>query len=570
MQLSNLKIGARLYLAFGAIIVMLVTLVTIAEINFNRLTAANAINVHTYEVLGEASGVLESLINIETGQRGFSLTGHEASLEPYNEGKKTFNQRLAKLRDLTSDNPAQQQRIKELSEAEQKWLADAIEPAIALRRSGGEAAEAMAAVVALEQSSKGKAGMDGMRVVLGQIRQNEQDLLQQRSQDAAKQRARTDMMMIGGGMLAALLAAVLALLLTRNITRPLHEAVTVAQRVAQGDLSGHITVRSKDETGALMLALSTMNTSLVGIVQNVRNGTDTIATASAQISAGNMDLSSRTEQQASSLEETASSMEELTSTVKQNADSAREARDLANSASDVAVRGGTMVAEVVDTMAAINESARKIVDIIGVIDGIAFQTNILALNAAVEAARAGEQGRGFAVVATEVRNLAQRSASAAKEIKTLIDDSVTKVDQGSKLVDRAGATMDEVVQSVQRVNSIISDIASASEEQKTGIEQVNQAIAQMDQVTQQNAALVEEAAAASSAMQDQATALSQAVNVFQLSDSERMSAAAPQAAAPAATPARPAPAKRQPAPKQLARSSSPTPSSSASDDWSEF
>jgi methyl-accepting chemotaxis protein len=560
MSFSKLKIGARLYLAFAVIVAMLIGLVTLAETNFSRLGAANALNVHTYEVLGEAGSVLEALINTETGQRGYALTGKDASLDPYHEGKKNFSLHLGKLRELTSDNPIQQTRLKELADAQQKWLADAVDPAIALRRQGGDAADAMASVVALEQSNKGKAGMDGMRVVLRQIIQTEQELLQQRAQDAAGQRARTDMIMIGGGLVAALLAALLAVLLTKNITGPLHAAVAVAQRVAQGDLTGTIEVTTEDETGDLMRALGMMNKSLVDIVQEVRNGTDTIATASAEISAGNMDLSSRTEQQASSLEETASSMEELTSTVKQNADSAREARDQAVSASDVAVRGGVMVSEVVETMASINESARKIVDIIGVIDGIAFQTNILALNAAVEAARAGEQGRGFAVVATEVRNLAQRSASAAKEIKTLIDDSVTKVDMGSKLVDRAGATMQEVVQSVQRVNSIISDMAAASEEQRSGIEQVNDAIAQMDQVTQQNAALVEEAAAASSAMQEQAESLSQAVSVFRLDAGTRAPAAKAQ---PAARPA----AVRQPLKKLAAPKAAVA---ADSEEWAEF
>jgi methyl-accepting chemotaxis protein len=251
-------------------------------------------------------------------------------------------------------------------------------------------------------------------------------------------------------------------------------------------------------------------------ILNVRSSTDTIATASSQIAAGNHDLSSRTEEQASSLEETAASMEELTSTVKQNADNARQANQLAVSASSVAVRGGSVVSQVVDTMGSINASSRKIVDIIGVIDGIAFQTNILALNAAVEAARAGEQGRGFAVVAVEVRNLAQRSAAAAKEIKTLIDDSVSKVGEGSKQVAEAGKTMDEIVDSVKRVTDIMSEITAASQEQTQGIEQINQAITQMDQVTQQNAALVEEAAAAASSLQEQAGGLSQVVSVFRL------------------------------------------------------
>jgi methyl-accepting chemotaxis protein len=317
-------------------------------------------------------------------------------------------------------------------------------------------------------------------------------------------------------LVALLLGAVLAWLLTRSITRPLNEAVRVAQTVADGDLTSHIESSSTDETGLLMQALKNMNTSLAAVVGGVRTGTDAIATASGQIAAGNQDLSSRTEEQASSLEQTAASMEELTSTVKQNADNARQANQLALSASEVAVKGGNVVGQVVDTMASINASSKKIVDIIGVIDGIAFQTNILALNAAVEAARAGEQGRGFAVVASEVRSLAQRSAAAAKEIKGLIDDSVGKVDVGSALVGEAGKTMEEIVSGVKRVADIIGEITAASQEQSTGIEQVNQAISQMDQVTQQNAALVEEAAAAAQSMQEQAASLVSAVSVFRL------------------------------------------------------
>ena len=318
--------------------------------------------------------------------------------------------------------------------------------------------------------------------------------------------------------LAVVAAILLGFFLTRSIVRPLREAVTIAENVAAGDLRTVIHVSSTDETGQLMQALQNMNENLLRIVTEVRSGTDLIHTASSEISAGNMDLSSRTEQQASSLEETASAMEQMTSTVKQNADNARQANELAALASKVAIQSGDAVKQVVSTMDMINGSSRKIVDIISVIDGIAFQTNILALNAAVEAARAGEQGRGFAVVASEVRSLAQRSASAAKEIAQLIQDSVAKVDEGGKQVAKAGTTMEEVLTSVKSVTSIMGEISIASSEQSTGIDEISMAITQMDQVTQQNASLVNQSAAAAQSLQEQAEQLSQAISVFKVND----------------------------------------------------
>ncbi|MEG3001399.1 MAG: methyl-accepting chemotaxis protein [Comamonas sp.] len=342
---------------------------------------------------------------------------------------------------------------------------------------------------------------------------------------------------------AALLAMVLAVIsgvwITNSIRGPLQRAVGVADKVAGGDLTSHIDVRTTDEVGQLFAALQRMQSSLVDTVRVVRRNAEGVASASSQIATGNADLSSRTEEQASSLEETAASMEELGSTVRLNAENAREANQLARTAANVAVQGGDVVGEVVTTMRGINDSSRKIADIIGVIDSIAFQTNILALNAAVEAARAGEQGRGFAVVASEVRSLAGRSAEAAKEIKTLISESVGRVEQGTVLVDKAGTTMAEVVDSIQKVTSIVGEISNASSEQSQGVTQVGEAVSQMDTVTQQNAALVEESAAAADSLRRQAQELLTAVEVFRLSDGEARHTVSAAPAAPVVARAQP-------------------------------
>ncbi|MFY0476502.1 methyl-accepting chemotaxis protein [Achromobacter marplatensis] len=357
----------------------------------------------------------------------------------------------------------------------------------------------------------------------------------------------------------ALLAIALVLALgcwifiNRTVLRPLHQAGDHFDKIAGGDFTGRIEVRSTNEIGQLFGAIKRMQESLTRTVATVRRGVDEINVGSREISAGNTDLSSRTEQQAASLEETAASMEQLASTVKQNADNARQANQLAASASDVAERGGSAVAEVVSTMQGISASSRKISEIVSVIDGIAFQTNILALNAAVEAARAGEQGKGFAVVAGEVRSLAQRSAQAAKEIKGLIEDSVTKVGAGSQQVERAGATMQEIVASVKRVTDIMGEISAASEEQSSGIDQVNRAVSQMDEVTQQNAALVEEAAAAAGSLQEQAQRLAEAVAVFKINAGEVIEVPAHALAQQPAAPRMPAPR----APTQASRPSAP-------------
>jgi methyl-accepting chemotaxis protein len=360
-----------------------------------------------------------------------------------------------------------------------------------------------------------------------------------------------------------------AWLIARSISVRLRGAVEVAQTVARGDLTTSFGAEARDEVGELMQALHAMNDALAGVVSEVQSGSQAIASASGEIASGNLDLSGRTEQQASALEETASSMEELTVTVRHNADNAAQANQLAHAASDVAGRGGEIVGKVVATMGSIEASSRKIVDIIGVIDGIAFQTNILALNAAVEAARAGEQGRGFAVVASEVRNLAQRSAAAAKEIKTLIGDSVNQVNAGTALVEQAGSTIKEVVDSVARVTDVIAEITEASREQSDGIDQVNEAITQMDRSTQENAALVEEAAAAAASMQDQAARLEEVARRFRLGEqhAEPVQPAA-RAMVPARVPKRIAKAAAAPARRSAARREPEL--ASASSDWEQF
>ncbi len=555
MNLSNLRIAVRLALLGGFFVVALLV------VTFSGLNALRATNARSHAAMDQSAILTDAIDTARSAQVEFKIQiqewknilirGHDpAQLEKYTaafkKGATTTHAELVKvdtmLGKLSMKTPLIGEAEKALDELQKNYLA-------ALEKYDSANAESYKIVDGLVK------GMDReptkkVDAIVDYIQQQSSKVQAAAEKENAENERATMITLLATLVITAAVGAFVMVWLIRSITRPLNEAVGIAETVARGDLTEEITVEGNDEISTLMTALKNMHDSLATIVGKVRSGTDAIAHASSEIAVGNNDLSSRTEEQASSLEETASSMEELTSTVRQNGENANTASKLATTASNVAVRGGETVSQVVHTMGSINESSNKIVDIIGVIDGIAFQTNILALNAAVEAARAGEQGRGFAVVASEVRNLAQRSAAAAKEIKALINDSVERVEAGTKLVGQAGTTMDEVVESVKRVASIISEIAVASGEQNVGIEQINQSITQMDSVTQQNAALVEEAAAAAESLQNQAASLSEAVSVFKID--ERYMVAAP---AVRKTPLRVAPVRAKLAPARPAAAS---------------
>jgi methyl-accepting chemotaxis protein len=539
MKIQHLNIGPRLFAAFGVILAMLIA---IAALGITRLAAIEE-SMEEITLGNNVEANMASSMRLSMDDRMIALRNIVLLDSPAQSQGEV--ERIAKQADLYAAAE------KRLNETFAVYGIEADERAILADIKTQETA-ALPLIAKVQQLGLANQNGEATKILIGDLR-----AVQRRWQAALAALADSEKnqnevataaagssyllarnLMIGIGALAVLAGIAIALLITRSITVPVNRAVTIARTVAAGDLTSEIVVTGKDETSLLLGALKDMNESLQHIVGQVRTRTESMTSMSQEIAAGNMDLSSRTEEQASSLEETASSMEELTSTVKQNADNARQADSLSHAASAVAGKGGAVIADVVNTMSAINASSKKIVEIINVIDGIAFQTNILALNAAVEAARAGEQGRGFAVVATEVRNLAQRSAAAAKDIKTLIGDSVSKVESGSQLVEQAGATMTEVVDSVRRVSDIITEISAASREQSLGIEQINQAIMQMDGVTQQNAALVEQSAAAAASMESQAGELVEVVGKFGL----RQDAAA----GPVPTP----PHRRRPAPSR--------------------
>jgi len=584
MKLANLNIGKRLALGYGVICAMLVLMIILSNAMLGR------INAGTDEIVNQRMPRIDMAVRVQDQTNSIAIALRNVMLsrdaadrarqvEDIMASRRTMDELLAQMRDAIQSE--QGRALLAQMEQETATYQRGQDDVIRLVQAGEmDAAHAL-------MGGDMRPLLLRLKAATGEQAALQKEIAARAAQEAGATYRSTSLLMWGLGAAALLLAGLVAWLITRSITRPLNQALEVANTVAAGDLTSRIEVTTHDETGQLLAALKTMNASLANTVGTVRVGTDTIAVAASQVAVGAQDLSSRTEQQASALEEAASSMEELTSTVRQNADNARQANVLAEAASNVAARGGDVVRQVVGTMNDINAASARINDIIGVIDGIAFQTNILALNAAVEAARAGEQGRGFAVVASEVRNLAQRSAAAAKEIKGLIGDSTGAVEQGSKLVAEAGSTMEEIVDSVRRVTDIMAEISAASSEQSAGIEQINQAVTQMDQGTQQNAALVEEAAAAATAMREQSTLLAQAVAVFRIDGAQAMAASkasvAPAVAA-VVTGARPA-AKIAATPQRVTASSparaatrtAPTPAASGSarpqvdaGEWEEF
>jgi methyl-accepting chemotaxis protein-1 (serine sensor receptor) len=572
-MLKNLSIKARLifvisFLSALMLIIGISGLISVAFVN-------NALKT-VYEDRLVAAGQLDQVARLILQNQLTVARAVSGDPSKFNEAADTTDKRIQQINKewdaymATYLTPDEKKMAEKFAEDRKHFVNDALKPAVAALR----AQDAKQATDTLQGPMA--QWFEPLQAEISDLIKLQMDVAKSEYESSQAQYVSFRFVSFGLIVLGVAMGAGIGWWLIRAISAPLNEAVQVAQKVALGDLTQRINVDTNNETGKLLQALKDMNESLLRIVGEVRTGTDTISTASSEIASGNLDLSQRTETQASSLEETASSMEELTSTVKQNADNARQANQLAVSASEFAVKGGEVVGNVVNTMESIKESSRKIVDIIGVIDGIAFQTNILALNAAVEAARAGEQGRGFAVVAAEVRNLAQRSAGAAKEIKTLISDSVEKVDTGSKLVDEAGSTMHEIVTSIKHVADIMSEITAASQEQSAGIEQVNQAITHMDEVTQQNAALVEQAAAAAKSMQDQASNLSMVVSVFKTDGNHARSAssvAVSHAPRPSAKPAAlPATARATAPARKIA--TRPVPARPAAgggnDEWEEF
>jgi methyl-accepting chemotaxis protein len=516
--LSRLSINARLIAAFSMVVAILIALIAVATVSQGKQSKAQQVSVHTYQVIDQINLLNDAIVNMQSGVRAFMLTGLDESLQPLSAGRAEYEKHLTRLREFAK-NPKVREHLETLDRQQKEWIKQAVEPSIEFRKEVITGGASMADVVALEREDPGKKYMEIMSASMDEIYRIEQGLLDEHAKAAKDASAFASAVLLGGGAVAVVLSIILAFVIARSIVNPLRQVLRATEdlRAGDGDLTYQLPAMDA-EFGEIARSLNGFIGKLHEIMAATQSLSSSMSSGSLEIARGNDDLNHRTQEQAAALEETASSMEEMTATVKQNADNARQANQLSANARSHAEKGGAVVQRAVQAMEEINASSRKISDIIGVIDEIAFQTNLLALNAAVEAARAGEQGRGFAVVASEVRSLAQRSAGAAKEIKELIVDSVDKVRAGSALVDESGQTLAEIKEAVNKVSDIVSEIAAASEEQAQGIDQVNTAITQMDTMTQQNAALVEEATAASKQLEQQGQSLVAQVSQFRTRD----------------------------------------------------